>query len=211
MMKLFALLLLGTLAGLASAAAEPREFVVHESPRPLPDIRFQDAGGRTIGLGDFRGKVVVLNVWATWCGPCRREMPTLDRLQTELGGADFQVIALSIDRKGLDVVRKFYSEIGIRHLAMHIDSSGRTARQLGALGLPTTLLIDRAGREIGRLVGPAEWDAPDMVDFIRRRLGRQSRTHLPPATGDSLTSGPEREAAASRQTAVDQPEEKPWH
>ncbi len=214
-MNVFALLLLGTLLpalGPSPAAAEPQGFLVHESPKPLPDIRFQDAGGRTLGLSDFRGKVVVLNVWATWCGPCRREMPTLDRLQAALGGADFQVIALSIDRKGLDVVRKFYGEIGIRHLAMHIDSSGNAARELGALGLPTTLLIDRAGREIGRLVGPAEWDAPDMTDFIRQRLGRQSRTRLqPPATGGSRTSGPEREATASRQTATDQLEERPWH
>lgn len=172
----FALLsaLLPALAN-SAAAASPQGLAVHEAPRPLPDIRFQDAQGHTLGLADFRGKVVLLNIWATWCGPCRREMPTLDRLQAELGGADFQVIALSIDRKGLDVVRKFYGEIGIRHLAMHIDSSGKAARDLRALGLPTTLLIDRAGREIGRLVGPAEWDAPDVLAFIRERIGERSQ------------------------------------
>lgn len=185
-MKLLAFLLLGTLLPIlesAGAAAVPQGFVVHDASRPLPDIGFRDADGRTLRLADFRGKVVLLNIWATWCGPCRREMPTLDRLQAALGGADFQIVALSIDRKGVDVVRKFYAEIGIRLLAIHIDSSGKAARQLGVVGLPTTLLIDRAGHEMGRLVGPAEWDAPDMVAFIRQRIDRQSGTRLP-ATGN---------------------------
>lgn len=102
-------------------------------------------------------------------------MPTLDRLQAALGGADFQVVALSIDRQGLPAVRKFYTEIGIRHLDMHVDGSGKAARDLGAVGLPTTLLIDRAGGEIGRLVGPAEWDAPEMIAFIRRRIDQKQK------------------------------------
>lgn len=174
-MRTFALLLLAAmLPALAvlqpASAAEPHSFVVHDPPKPLPDIRFHDADGHTRGLADFHGKAVLLNVWATWCGPCRKEIPTLDRLQAALGGADFEVVALSIDRQGLDVVRKFYGEIGVEHLAIYIDSSGRAARELGAAGLPTTLLIDRAGREVGRLVGPAEWDSPDMMAFIRRRI-----------------------------------------
>lgn len=178
-MKLFTLLLLGMLLPvLAPAAAEPQGFVVHDLPKTLPDIRFQDGDGRTLGLADFHGKVVVLNIWATWCGPCRKEMPTLDRLQASLGGADFQVVALSIDRKGPDVVRKFFGEIGIKHLAMYIDTSGKSARDLGAVGLPVTLLIDRAGREIGRLVGPAEWDTPDMIAFIRQHIGKQTKAHM---------------------------------
>jgi thiol-disulfide isomerase/thioredoxin len=170
MRAVLALLLM--LAALPSAAEE-RSFVLVDPPKALPDVRFMDGDGRNRALSDFRGKVVLLNVWATWCVPCRKEMPTFDRLQGALGGADFQVIALSIDRKGLDVVRKFYGEIGIKNLVMHIDSSGKAARELGAVGLPTTLLIDRAGREIGRLVGPAEWDTPEMIAFIRRRIDQK--------------------------------------
>ncbi len=113
----------------------------------------------------MRGKVVLLNIWATWCTPCRKEMPTLDRLQTALGGTDFEVVALSIDRR-MDAVRKFFAEIGIQKLAMYLDSSAKATRQLGAVGLPTTLLIDREGREIARLIGPAEWDSPDIAAFI---------------------------------------------
>ena len=164
------LVLLLMLAALPSAAAENPNFVLTDPPKALPDVRLVDGEGRNRALADFKGKVVLLNVWATWCVPCRKEMPTLDRLQSAHGGADFQVVALSIDRQGLDVVRKFYGEIGIKHLDMHVDSSGKAARELGAVGLPTTLLIDRAGREIRRLVGPAEWDTPEMIEVIRRHV-----------------------------------------
>ena len=153
----------------ASAQPPPHKFAVHETPQPLPEIRFQDAEGTTLRLEDFRGKTVLLNVWATWCGPCRREMPTLDRLQGELGGPDFMVLALSIDRAGIDAVRKFFGEISVRNLAIYIDATAASASRLGAVGLPTTFLIDREGREIGRLVGPAEWDTPDMIAFLRKR------------------------------------------
>ncbi|MPZ31339.1 MAG: redoxin family protein [Rhodospirillales bacterium] len=165
------LVMLATLPA-AAAAAEPN-FAINDPPKALPDVRFVDGDGRDRALADFSGKVVLLNVWATWCVPCRKEMPTLDRLQRTLGGKDFQVVALSIDRQGLPVVRKFYRDINIKHLGMYVDSSGKAARELGAVGLPTTLLVDRAGREIGRLVGPAEWDAPDMIAFIRQRIDQQ--------------------------------------
>lgn len=171
-MRIF-LLLLSLLAVLPpAAAAAERDFGVVDPPKALPDVQFVDGEGRSRGLADFRGRVVLLNVWATWCVPCRKEMPTLDRLQETLGSADFQVVALSIDRKGLNVVHAFYNDVGIKHLAVHVDRSGKAARELGAVGLPTTLLIDRAGREIGRLVGPAEWDAPEMIAFIRRQIGQ---------------------------------------
>jgi hypothetical protein len=97
-------------------------------------------------------------------------MPTLDRLQAALGGTDFEVVALSMDRKGPDAVKKFFAETGVMHLALNIDTSAKAMFTLGAVGLPMTLLIDRNGREIGRLIGPAEWDAPDMADFIRARI-----------------------------------------
>jgi len=149
-----------------AAAQEPsRNFIIHEAPKTVAAIQFEDSDGRSRSLNDFRGKIVLLNIWATWCAPCRKEMPTLDRLQAALGGADFEVVALSIDRR-VDAVRKFFAEIGIQKLAMYLDSSAKATRQLGAVGLPTTLLIDREGREIARLIGPAEWDSPDIAAFI---------------------------------------------
>lgn len=144
------------------------EFAIHATPRALPNLRFTDANGRAMTLQDFRGKFVLLNIWATWCPPCRREMPTLDRLQTKLGGSDFEVVALSVDRGGSFVVRTFFDEIGIKALRIYVDSdSGAVLDVLGAAGIPVTLLIDREGREIGRKVGPAEWDSPAMINLIR--------------------------------------------
>jgi thiol-disulfide isomerase/thioredoxin len=169
---LLAVLLVGM--GVSPAPAEASGMVMHDSPKTLPDIQFQDGDGHARSIADFRNKVVLLNVWATWCVPCRKEMPTLDRLQSELGSNDFEVVALSIDRGGADAVRKFFGEIGVAHLAIYIDTSGKTFRDLAVVGLPTTLLIDRGGREIGRLVGPAEWNTPDMIAFIRQRIDRRS-------------------------------------
>ncbi|MFK0692277.1 TlpA disulfide reductase family protein [Mesorhizobium sp. IMUNJ 23033] len=172
-MKMLALALLGVLLAVAlptSAAEAPQNFAVLDAPAAVPEISFADGAGQPRTLADYSGKVVLLNIWATWCAPCRKEMPTLDRLQAKLGGPDFEVVALSMDRKGPDVVKKFYAEIGIQHLALNIDTSAKAMFALGSVGLPMTLLINRSGKEIGRLIGPAEWDAPDMVDFIRGRI-----------------------------------------
>jgi thiol-disulfide isomerase/thioredoxin len=161
-----------------------------EEPRPLPTVSFVDGTGRAMTLADFRGKVVLLNVWATWCGPCREEMPTLDRLQAELGDPDFQVVPLSIDRAGLKVVRDFYDEVGLKHLGIYVDSSGKASRDLGAVGLPTTLLLDREGRELGRLVGPAEWDSPEVVAFIRGHLAPDAASRARPETTRTTKAPP---------------------
>jgi thiol-disulfide isomerase/thioredoxin len=152
---------------IASAQEPPKNFVFLDTPNPATAISFSDAEGRTRSVADFKGKVVLLNVWATWCVPCRTEMPALDRLQASLGGDGFQVVPVSIDRGGLETIRKFYSDIGIRNLAMYVDSSGQVLRQVIAFGLPTTLLIDGAGQEIGRVIGPAEWDAPETIKFVK--------------------------------------------
>jgi thiol-disulfide isomerase/thioredoxin len=175
-MKRFVVVLLSAL--LASAPAvradeTPSNFVLEEPPKPLPDIRFQDAAAKPVDLAGFRGEVVVLNLWATWCIPCRAEMPTLDRLQAKLGGADFVVVALSIDRKGMTAVESFYRKVGIAHLGKYIDSGAEATSHLGILGLPTTLLIDREGRELGRLVGPSAWDSPEMVTFLQGVIARK--------------------------------------
>jgi thiol-disulfide isomerase/thioredoxin len=165
--------------GPVHAAEPPAGFIVHDEPRPLADIAFATADGESGSLSDYRGKVVLVNIWATWCPPCREEMPTLDRLQAELGGPDFLVMPLSIDTGGVEVVQKFYDEIGISHLGIYLDESMQAMRDLGAVGLPTTLLIDREGREIGRLVGPAEWDAPEMIEFLREAIERKDSASRP--------------------------------
>ena len=142
----------------------------------IAEVRFVDADGRPMSLADFRGKQVLLNIWATWCGPCREEMPTLDRLQTRLGGPDFQVVALSIDREGVDVVRDFYAELDLQALRIYVDTSTMAPINLNVLGVPTTLLLDGNGREIGRYTGPTEWDVEAVVSAIRERLGAASNT-----------------------------------
>lgn len=163
----------------ASAQEPPKNFVFADKPEPVAEIAFEDGAGQARHLADFRGKVVLLNVWATWCVSCRKEMPALDRLQSSLGGSDFEVVPVSIDRGGLQAIRKFYNEIGIRDLAMYVDSSGRVLRQERAFGLPTTLLIDRGGREIGRVVGPAEWNAPETVASVKCFVTRNNAASFP--------------------------------
>jgi len=188
----------------AGPAAEPNDgtavMALHDAPRALPELRFKDGSGELASLADFRGKLVLLNVWATWCGPCREEMPTLDRLQATLGGPDFEVVALSIDRAGIGAVDAFYADIGVENLARYIDESGRVAQQLSALGLPTTLLLDREGREIARHVGPAEWDKPEMVTFLRRHLAQPSGA-LRPSDSMKRTTAPKIRAFASLQSS----------
>ena len=154
----------------AGSSANPVELTVFEQPRPVPETRFQDGQGDDLTLADFRGRVVLLNIWATWCVPCRHEMPALDRLQVRLGGKDFVVVALSIDRKGVEAVKGFYQEVGVEKLAVYIDPSGRGSRGLAVPGLPTTLLIDREGREVARKIGAAEWDSPEVVALIERTI-----------------------------------------
>lgn len=160
--------------GSSSPATNPLLLSVFEQPRPIPEIRFQDERGRDLTLADFRGRVLLLNVWATWCVPCRKEMPTLDRLQARLGGKDFLVMALSIDRKGIEAVRGFYNEVGVKNLAIYADPSGKGSHALAIPGVPTTLLIDRDGREVARKMGEAQWDSPEMVSLIERTMRGQS-------------------------------------
>ncbi len=158
----------------SNSASSGFGFNTYDEPRPLPRVPFTDGDWRELTLDAFRGKVVLLNVWATWCGPCREEMPTLDRLQAKLGGPDFEVVALSIDQEGIFAVKKFYEELGLKNLGIYVDDSMRAPSLLGVIGIPATLLIDREGREIGRKLGPAEWDGADVVAKISRHIGRKS-------------------------------------
>jgi thiol-disulfide isomerase/thioredoxin len=161
-------LLLVALKGPAVGATESGPMPLHEKPPPVPAIAFTDEAGNALTLEDWRARVVLLNIWATWCAPCRAEMPTLDRLQATVGSEQFEVLALSIDRAGVGAVRSFFDEIGIAHLRLFIDKTMKTSRDLGILGLPATLLIGPDSRELGRLLGPAEWDAPEMIAFLER-------------------------------------------
>lgn len=155
--------------GGASAAGEAG------SARTVPDLRFVDGAGAPRSLAEFRGRVILLNLWATWCVPCREEMPALDRLQATLGGPEFEVLALSLDQAGVVAVRKFYQELNLRALHIYVDQDGDTLRKLGSVGVPLTLLIDRDGRELWRVLGPREWDQAAEVDRIRGHLDRLSR------------------------------------
>lgn len=145
-------------------------FRTHAAPRPVAELAFEDAQGRRRTLSEFRGKLVLLNVWATWCVPCREEMPALDRLEQKLGGPDFEVLALSIDSGGAASVKQFYEETGVRSLAIYVDPTMRAAPTLGTVGVPTTLLIDRKGREVGRRSGPAPWDGAQAAAAIARYM-----------------------------------------
>jgi len=159
------------------SVGQMRNFTFFDSPKQMNGISFVDAQGRKLGLEDFRGKFVLVNLWATWCGPCRREMPSLDRLQARLSGDEFTVLALSQDRKGVAAVEKFLTQVGIKNLGVFVDSSARSARTLGAIGLPTTILLNKEGGVIGRLIGPAEWDSDEavrLIEIIIQEAGHQS-------------------------------------
>jgi thiol-disulfide isomerase/thioredoxin len=147
-------------------------FVFRKAPEALPEATFQDATGKERTLADWRGKVVLVNLWATWCLPCRKEMPSLDRLQKELGSDKFEVVAVSVDRKGLEASRKFLDETQVQSLSLYVDASARMTSTFKVVGLPATLLLDTQGREVGRLLGPAEWDSEDAKRLIRALLQR---------------------------------------
>ncbi|TAD87521.1 MAG: TlpA family protein disulfide reductase [Alphaproteobacteria bacterium] len=145
---------------------DSRPLVWHDEPRPLPEVEFSAVDGTEVRWSTFTGRVVVLNLWATWCAPCVKEMPALLRLSRALG-RDALVLPLSQDRAGLSVVEPFYTSRGLTDLGVWLDPRSRVARALGVRGLPTTLLIDRQGREVARLEGAAEWDSPAAIAAIR--------------------------------------------
>jgi thiol-disulfide isomerase/thioredoxin len=163
-------LLIATSARFATGEYRPKSLVVQEAPRLTVPLGFQDGQGRTRSIADFKGKVVVLNIWASERVPCRREMLALDRLQEKLGGPEFAIVPLSIDHDGVEAVNKFYSEVGILNLPIYIDASGNAVRELGAVGLPTTLILDRAGQEIARVVGPLDWEPSMVAEFLKPSL-----------------------------------------
>jgi thiol-disulfide isomerase/thioredoxin len=149
---------------------------VPDQPLLVPDLAFRDADGKARHLSDWRGRTVLLNLWATWCVPCRKEMPALDALQQREGGADFQVIAVNIDTRDLDKPKSWLKEVGVSHLDYFADPSAKVFQDLKAVGrafgMPTTLLVDAKGCELGTIAGPAEWASEDALSLINAARGK---------------------------------------
>lgn len=156
--------------GEALNTGEMSNFVFKSAPEPLDDVAFVDGDEKPMTLADFKGRVVLLNLWATWCAPCRKEMPGLDRLQAEMGSDQFEVVALSVDRAGVKASQKFLDQIAVKSLKTYVDATARVSKPLRVVGMPTTILIDREGREVGRLIGPAEWDTEEAKRLIKSVL-----------------------------------------
>jgi thiol-disulfide isomerase/thioredoxin len=143
-------------------------------PLRIPDLAFTDAAGKQTSLAQWRGKTVLLNLWATWCVPCRKEMPALETLQQKLGGPNFEVVAINIDTRDTEKPKAWLKEVGIERLGYYADSNAKVFQDLKAIGrafgMPTTLLIDRNGCELGTLAGPAEWASDDAIKLIEAAL-----------------------------------------
>ncbi|MGA8760524.1 MAG: TlpA disulfide reductase family protein [Stellaceae bacterium] len=154
----------------AGAAQAPLgQFVPASPPRPAPQVSFSDAMGASANLSDFAGKPVLLNLWATWCAPCRREMPSLERLQARLGDK-ITVLAISEDIGGNKAVAPFIAKFGLKAVKTYLDPKSTLTQAFNVDGLPTSFLIDRRGRVIGRVEGEAEWDSPKMLSVIEPLL-----------------------------------------
>ena len=148
-------------------------FLVRPERAPLKDLTFQDGSGKPLKLSDWKGRVVLVNLWATWCAPCRKEMPDLAKLQKELGSDQFEVLAISVDRKGAEASSAFLKETGADSLKLYVEPTTTIVNDVQAAGLPATLLIDRQGREIGRLLGPADWASPEAKALINAAIAEK--------------------------------------
>jgi thiol-disulfide isomerase/thioredoxin len=158
------------------ARGEVAAVQVAKAPKPLPNLSFTGPEGQAMTLADLRGKTLLLNLWATWCVPCRKEMPALDTVQSKLGGADFQVVAINIDTRNLDKPRAWLAETGIKNLAYYADPAAKVFQELKgvgkAFGMPTTLVIDPKGCELATIAGPAEWASEDALKLLGAALGK---------------------------------------
>jgi thiol-disulfide isomerase/thioredoxin len=150
----------------AYLTGEMRGLEIHDAPvaaSALPYLRVDETEGN---LADYAGKYVVLNFWATWCAPCREEMPSLQNLQAELGGEEFAVVTLATGRNPPQAIRRFFEEIGVETLPQYRDINQQIAREMGVFGLPITVILNPEGQEIARLRGDAHWDSPEAVALI---------------------------------------------
>lgn len=164
-------------AGLLLFVAAPvwaAGFTFTPYPQPhrllLSAVHFINAQGKPMTLADFKGKVILLNIWATWCPPCVKEMPTLDKLEKTLGGKHFAVVPLSIDKGGVFAVKSFYDDNFISHLPIYVDPTTQVLDTLSILGTPTTILIDKQGQEVARTMGPEDWDSPSVIAQLKHYI-----------------------------------------
>jgi thiol-disulfide isomerase/thioredoxin len=158
------------------ARGEVAALIVAKTPRSLPALAFKDGGGAEKTLADWRGRTVLLNLWATWCVPCRKEMPALDALQGKLGGPAFEVVAVNIDTRDPEKPKNWLRDVGVDRLAYYADNTAKVFQDLKAVGkafgMPTTLIVDPAGCELANLAGPAEWASEDAVKLVAAALGK---------------------------------------
>jgi len=156
------------------AQGEVAALTMATTPLRVPDLSFEDAEGKPKKLSDWRGRTVLVNLWATWCVPCRREMPALDHLQGRLGGPDFEVVAVNIDTRDPDKPKDFVRQANLTHLGYFSDAGARAFQELKgvgrALGMPTSVLVDGQGCEIATIAGPAEWASDDAIKLISAAL-----------------------------------------
>ena len=186
MRKLMSALLYTALLGLANtghadvAAAEAmregdmRKLIFHSAPIPSSDVAFISEDGQDMTLADFEGKLVVLNFWATWCAPCRHEMPLLSALQEEMGGDQMEVVTIATGRNPLPGMQRFFEEIGVDNLPLHTDPRQSLARAMGVLGLPVTVILDPEGNEIARMQGDADWSSENAMAIMETLIGSES-------------------------------------
>jgi thiol-disulfide isomerase/thioredoxin len=164
----------------APAAAEEEkirlgEFIPATPPQPAPEASFTDIDGKPASLADFKGKAALVNLWATWCEPCRREMPSLERLQAELGDKII-VAAVAEDRQGAKLVSPFIAEMGLEKLKIYLDPRSELGHAFKVRGLPTSIVIDPAGQVVGRVEGEAKWDSAKMQAVLRPFLDSEATT-----------------------------------
>ena len=155
------------------ASGEMAAFSWSKSPIDFDNVSFKNEAGDAVSLVDFKGKVTLLNLWATWCAPCLEEMPTLDQLENDLGSEAFQVIALAVDTKGAKAARETFEKLNIENLALYIDATAKATRPLRVKGMPTTILLNANAQEIGRLEGPANWNGAQAKKLISALIGAQ--------------------------------------
>lgn len=143
-----------------------QNFVLTKGRADPPAETWRDADGTSVSLKDFRGKVVLLNFWASWCAPCLRELPSINALQAKLGGDKFQVVALNLDRNGAKAALPMIERLKLDRLKLQLDPESKVAVDLGVSVMPTTIVYDAAGRELGRLKGAAEWNSPEALELV---------------------------------------------
>lgn len=167
----------------AARTGDMKKLVIHDAPRSRLETPFETATGEKITIEDFGGKMLVVNFWATWCPPCRKEMPSLDRLRAQMAGDDFELIAISMDSASTEKIEAFFNEIPqagqepytIEHLAIYREPTMRIGAEGAIPGLPVTLVLNPQGEEIARLQGEAEWDSPEAIRMLEEIIAANAR------------------------------------